>query len=125
MPFAYPTLSFGIFVVMMGSPLLIHPKFSFSWAKLNLLSLLCGLNNVISGGGYGPVAKTGFWFQETSYVLLLESRSFSVIFINKTAFVIYFFARAFTSMELPVFLTVGVLIGSQIGPMITTRMIST
>ena len=90
------TFSFGIIVVIMDSQLLIQTKFSFSWARLNLLSLLSGLNKVISGGGYGPVAKTSLPVSGNKVRSYVGVTLFSVIFINITAFVIYLFARGST-----------------------------
>lgn len=111
----------GLLVIAMGSILLLKPKLTFSWFKVNLISLISGFNKAMSGGGYGPVATTGLVVTGNPLKNSVGATLFSVIFINITSFVIYLLTKSITSLQLPIFLTIGVLIGSQVGPRITGR----
>ncbi|MGC8617975.1 MAG: sulfite exporter TauE/SafE family protein [Thermoplasmata archaeon] len=112
----------GLLVISMGLVLLLKPKLPFSWFKVNLISLISGFNKAMSGGGYGPVATTGLVVTGNPIKNSVGATLFSVIFINTTSFVIYLLTKSITSLQLPLFLTICVLIGSQIGPRITGRM---
>jgi uncharacterized membrane protein YfcA len=118
----YLNIYVGLLVIAMSALLIMRPKTSFSWSKVNLLSLLSGFNKAISGGGYGPVATTGLILSGNPVKNSVGATLFSVIFINITAFIIYVFTKEISAVELPVFLTIGALIGSQMGPSITGKM---
>ncbi|MEM0136760.1 MAG: sulfite exporter TauE/SafE family protein [Thermoplasmatales archaeon] len=112
----------GLLVIAMGFILLLRSKITFTWAKVNILSMVSGFNKAMSGGGYGPVATTGLLVSGNPLKNSVAATLFSVIFINLTSFVIYVFSGSITSLQLPIFLTIGVLVGSQIGPRMTKRL---
>ncbi|MDA8055360.1 MAG: sulfite exporter TauE/SafE family protein [Thermoplasmatales archaeon] len=118
---AYLNTYIGLLVIAMGVLLLLRPSITFTWLKVNLLSLVSGFNKAMSGGGYGPVATTGLLVSGNPVKNSVGATLFSVIFINITSFIIFLATKSMTSFQLPIFLTIGVLVGSQLGPRITGR----
>ncbi len=114
-------LYIGGLVIAMSSLLLIRPAIAFSWLKVTALSLVSAFNKAISGGGYGPVATTGLLVSGNPLKNTVAATIFSVIFINLYSFIVYLSTKSFSAFELSIFLTIGVLIGSQIGPGITKK----
>lgn len=112
----------GILVICMSAILLLRSKMSFSWTKVNLISVVSGFNKAISGGGYGPVVTTGLIVSGNPLKNSVGATLFSVIFINTTAFLFYLMTKQIVVVQLPIFLTIGSLIGSQIGPSVTGKM---
>ncbi|MGC8618656.1 MAG: sulfite exporter TauE/SafE family protein [Thermoplasmata archaeon] len=111
----------GCLVISMGLLLLSRPRLTFSWLKVSILSLISGFNKAISGGGYGPVATTGLLVSGNPLKNSVGATLLSVTMINTTAFIGWALTKSFASLELPIFLVIGVLLGSQVGPSITKR----
>ena len=118
----YLNMYIGILIACMAVVTLAGLNFRFSWSKVNILSIISGFNKALSGGGYGPVATTGLLISGNPLRNTVGATLFSMIFMNLTAFGIYLSTKSLSSMELPIFLTIGALVGSQIGPGITGKM---
>ena len=86
-----------------------------------MISLISGFNKALSGGGYGPVATTGLIVSGHPIKNSVGIALFTVAVINVIAFILYLTSKSITSFELPVFLTMGALVGSQLGPSATKR----
>ncbi|MEM0141480.1 MAG: sulfite exporter TauE/SafE family protein [Thermoplasmatales archaeon] len=111
----------GALLITMGFTLLLNPSFKFSWLKVSFVSLISGFNKAISGGGYGPVATAGLLISGNPPRQSVGITLFSVAVINSVAFVGWSMTKTLTSFELPIFLIVGSLFGSQVGPFITRK----
>ncbi len=122
LPAIYLNSYIGLLVIAMGIILLAKRKLAFSWAKINLISFVSGFNKAISGGGYGPVATTGLVVSGHPLKNSIGITLLSVAVINLTAFGIYLASQSITNVTLPIFLTIGAIIGSQFGPKVTKHM---
>jgi uncharacterized protein len=121
-PKIYLNTYIGLLIIVMGGILLLRSKTAFSWMKINLISFVSGFNKAISGGGYGPVATTGLIVAGHPLKNSVGITLFSVAVINVLAFILYLFSSSITSYGLPIFLTIGALLGAQIGPKATGAM---
>ncbi|MEM0128229.1 MAG: sulfite exporter TauE/SafE family protein [Thermoplasmatales archaeon] len=111
----------GSLVTAMGMLLLAKPKFEFSWARVNLISLISGFNKAISGGGYGLVATTGLLVSGNPVRESVGITLFSVAILNSVAFAGWYMTGSIESFQLAIFLIIGGMLGSQIGPLITNK----
>ncbi|MEM0137874.1 MAG: sulfite exporter TauE/SafE family protein [Thermoplasmata archaeon] len=111
----------GSLVTFMGMLLLAKPKFKFSWARLNLISLISGFNKAISGGGYGLVATTGLLISGNPVRESVGITLFSVAILSSIAFIGWYIAGSVGSFQLAALLIIGGMFGSQIGPRITNK----
>jgi len=118
-PKIYLNTYIGLLIIVMGGILLLKAKTTFSWMKINLISFISGFNKAISGGGYGPVATTGMIVSGHPLKNSVGIALFSVAIINVLAFLLYLLSSSITSFGLPIFLTVGALLGAQVGPRAT------
>jgi len=121
-PKLYVNTYIGILVVAMGAILLLKLNMKFSWMKINAISFVSGFNKAISGGGYGPVATTGLVVSGHPLKNAIGVALLSVCVINFTAFGLYLLSNTITNYTLPIFLCVGSVLGSQIGPRMTKGM---
>lgn len=112
----------GLLVISMGILLILNYKMKFSWNKINVISFVSGFNKAISGGGYGPVATTGLVVSGHPLKNAIGVALLSVFVINFTAFALYLFSNTITNFTLPIFLCVGSMLGSQVGPRMTKGM---
>jgi uncharacterized membrane protein YfcA len=111
----------GLLIIAMGIIAVVNAKTAFSWVKITAISLVSGFNKAISGGGYGPVATTGLIVSGHPIKNSVGITLFTVAVINILAFVLYLASKSITNFELPVFLTIGAALGSQLGPGVTRR----
>lgn len=121
-PKIYLNTYIGLLVIAMGSIIILNMKTVFSWTKINIISFVSGFNKAISGGGYGPVATTGLVVSGHPLKNSVGITLFSVAVINVLAFALYLLSKSITSFELPIFLTIGALVGAQFGPRVTRVM---
>ncbi len=120
-PKIYLNTYIGLLVITMGAIMVLNAKTVFSWTKVGIVSVISGFNKAISGGGYGPVATTGLIVSGHPIKNSVGIALFTVAVINVVAFALYLMSKSITSFQLPVFLTVGALVGSQLGPKITKK----
>lgn len=121
-PKLYMNTYIGLLVIAMGVIVLVSRKTAFSWLKINAISLISGFNKAMSGGGYGPVATTGIIVSGHPVKNTVGITLFSVAIINTLGFVLYLLSGTITSLAMPIFLTVGSLLGAQMGPKGTRRL---
>ncbi|MDE1865026.1 MAG: sulfite exporter TauE/SafE family protein [Candidatus Micrarchaeota archaeon] len=123
-PKMYLNSYIGILIIAMGAIMMLNRKTIFSWWKIVVISLVSGFNKALSGGGYGPVATTGLVVSGHPIKNSVGITLFTVAVINILAFALYLTSKSITSFGLPVFLTIGALMGSQVGPSATKRISS-
>lgn len=122
LPGAYVNTYIGFLVIVMGAILVLKPKLVFSWAKIFAISLISGFNKTISGGGYGPVTTSSLMVTGNEIRNSVGITVFSVAVINAVGFALYLISGSITNYVLLVTLAVGAIIGSQLGPRITSRL---
>lgn len=120
-PKVYLNTYIGLLIIAMGVVVMANAKIVFSWWKIMVIGAVSGFNKALAGGGYGPVATTGLTVAGHPIKNSVGITLFTVAVINLLAFGLYLISGSITSFGLPVFLTVGALIGSQIGPSTTKR----
>ncbi len=112
----------GLLVIAMGLLLVLKPRFSFSWMKLTIISLVGGFNKAISGGGYGPITTSGLLASGNNVRNSVGISVFSVAVITFVGLILYLLSRSVTSFTVITALSVGAVLGSQVGPKITHKL---
>ena len=122
LPSTYVNLYIGTLVVAIGLLILARPKLVFSWARLFGLSIISGFNKALGGSGYGTVATTGLLASGHGIRDSVGVTVFSVAIINMVGFGLYLLTNSISDYVIIAGLGIGAVIGSQIGPRITTRL---
>ena len=58
-PILYVKIYISFIVLIMGTLILLHKTFKFTWTKVVFVSLLSSFNKCVSGGGFGPILTGG------------------------------------------------------------------
>ncbi len=124
LPAIYIKIYIGILVSLMGILLLAKSKFNFSWTKLIVFSAVGGFNKALGGGGYGPLSTSSLIASGNTIRRSVGISLFSVAVINVVAFSLYFLSGKISNYVIILGLSFGAIIGSQIGPRITSRMLN-
>ena len=111
----------GILVFAMGVILLSKMKFIYTWKKILGIGLLSSFNKGISGGGFGPVATAGQIIAGRGGKSSIGATTLAEVPICIAGFLAYLVAKGITDWSLPLYLSIGSLIGALIGPHFTAK----
>ena len=115
----------GILVLVMGIVLLSRIRFRFSWKKMIGVGILSSFNKGLSGGGFGPVVTAGQIIAGHGYKNAIGVTTAAEAPICIIGFITYYFLKGSDAIlqDWIVFvpLTVGSLISTPIGAMITRK----
>ncbi|MDE1851475.1 MAG: sulfite exporter TauE/SafE family protein [Candidatus Micrarchaeota archaeon] len=122
LPKLYVTTYIGLLVMVMGILAIVKFRFRFSFLKAGILSLISSFNKTISGGGYGPVLTMGQIISGNGIRNSVGITIFTVAVINLVGFFLYNYIGGALALMVPLSLSVGAMLGAQIGPGFTRNM---
>ncbi|MFH1584899.1 MAG: sulfite exporter TauE/SafE family protein [Patescibacteria group bacterium] len=111
----------GVLVLAMGIILLSRLRFQYTWKKIFGLGLLSAFNKGISGGGFGPVATAGQIIAGRNNGSSVGATTLAEVPICLTGFVTYVVVKGLADWSLPLYLTIGALLGACLGPHVTAK----
>lgn len=117
----YINMYIGLLVVSIGIVILLKKRATFSWTKLYILSIIGGFNKAISGGGYGPVSTGGLLTIGQKIKKSVGITIFSIAIINLVGFLLYLISGSISDYAISLYLSIGAVLGSNIGPRITRQ----
>ena len=124
LPSLYVKAYIGVLVVAMGLLLMANPRFRFTWPRVFAVSLVNGFDKAISGGSFGPVAVGGLLSLGHDFRNSIGIAVFTVTAVNMAGLAVYLLSDVVGGTELYLMATlcVGSVIGSAVGPAITSRL---
>lgn len=112
----------GLLVIIMGLILLSKFRFKFSWSKISVIGILSGFNKALSGGGFGPVVTSGQLISGNGIKNSIGITTVTEAPICMFGVITYIFLNGFFEPILPIFLTIGALLATPIGPLVTMKL---
>ncbi len=122
LPKIYLNTYIGLLVLAIGMMMVVNAKYKFSWKKIMGIGLITGFNKALSGGAYGPVVTGGQVVSGRDIRRAVGVSIFTVIPITIFSLFLYLSSHTITNVYLPIFLTIGAVVATGIGPKITSHM---
>lgn len=111
----------GILVLIMGIVLLSKLKFNYTWRRILAVGLLSSFNKGMSGGGFGPITTAGQIIAGRDGKSSIGSTTLAEAPICIAGFLTYFLTKGIQDWSLPLYLSMGAVVGALIGPNFTAK----
>ena len=109
----------GVLVLIMGVLILLRPAFRYSWQRMIGVGILSAFNKGMSGGGFGPVVTGGQILAGQEHKAAIGITTLAEAPICISGFMAYVIGKAVASVDGPVLeAPLSTFIGTMFGPAI-------
>jgi uncharacterized membrane protein YfcA len=111
----------GVLVLVMGAILVSRSRFTFSWNKILGIGAISAFNKGLSGGGFGPIVTAGQMISGRASKSAIGATTLAEMPICMAGFLAYLLRNGMSTWNLVIFLGIGAIVGSFVGPHITAK----